>query len=104
MACLLLIIEADSGGLDHMAESLSHAQSLRVVGQDLDALGVDSFELWPVIIWKLGIVTVMKIKPPMARNSSKQYGKKTTASVARELKTVSLRTHIERKEPPSGTA
>ena len=40
-----------------MAESLSYAQSLRVVGQDLDALGVDSFELakcgddyivWPV--------------------------------------------------------
>jgi hypothetical protein len=28
-----------------MAESLSYAQSLRVVGQDLDALGVDSFEL-----------------------------------------------------------
>ena len=40
-----------------MAESLSYAQSLRVVGQDLDAIGVDSFELakwgddyivWPV--------------------------------------------------------
>jgi hypothetical protein len=28
-----------------MAESLSYAQSLRVVGQDLDALGVNSFEL-----------------------------------------------------------
>jgi hypothetical protein len=28
-----------------MAESLSYAQSLRVVCQDLDALGVDFFEL-----------------------------------------------------------
>jgi hypothetical protein len=28
-----------------MAEPLSYAQSLRVVGQDLDALGVDSFHL-----------------------------------------------------------
>jgi len=28
-----------------MVESLSYAQALRVVGQDLDALGVDSFEL-----------------------------------------------------------
>ncbi len=38
-----------------MAESLSHAQSLRVVGQDLDALGVDFFELakWDddYIVW-----------------------------------------------------
>jgi hypothetical protein len=38
-----------------MAESLSYAQSLRVVGQDLDALGVDSFELakWgdDYIVW-----------------------------------------------------
>ena len=28
-----------------MAESLSHSQSLRVIGQDLDAFGIDSFEL-----------------------------------------------------------
>jgi hypothetical protein len=28
-----------------MVESLSYAQSLRVVGQDLNALGVDFFEL-----------------------------------------------------------
>ena len=38
-----------------MAESLSYAQSLRVVGQDLDALGVDFFELakWgdDYIVW-----------------------------------------------------
>ena len=38
-----------------MAESLSYAQSLRVVGQDLDALGVESFELakWgdDYIVW-----------------------------------------------------
>jgi hypothetical protein len=38
-----------------MAEPLSYAQSLRVVGQDLDALGVDSFELakWgdDYIVW-----------------------------------------------------
>jgi hypothetical protein len=38
-----------------MAESLSYAQSLRVVGQDLDALGVDVFELakWAddYIVW-----------------------------------------------------
>lgn len=38
-----------------MAESLSYAQSLRVVGQDLDALGVDSFDLakWgdDYIVW-----------------------------------------------------
>jgi hypothetical protein len=38
-----------------MVESLSYAQSLRVVGQDLDALGVDSFELakWSddYIVW-----------------------------------------------------
>jgi len=38
-----------------MAESLSYAQSLRVVGQDLDALGVDFFELakWgdQYIVW-----------------------------------------------------
>ena len=38
-----------------MAEPLSYAQSLRVVGQDLDAFGVDSFELakWSddYIVW-----------------------------------------------------
>jgi len=38
-----------------VAELLSYAQSLRVVGQDLDALGVDSFELakWgeDYIVW-----------------------------------------------------
>jgi hypothetical protein len=38
-----------------MAESLSYAQSLRVVGQDLDALGVDSYQLakWgdDYIVW-----------------------------------------------------
>jgi hypothetical protein len=38
-----------------MAESLSYAQSLRVIGQDLDALGVDFFELakWgdDYIVW-----------------------------------------------------
>jgi hypothetical protein len=38
-----------------MVESLSYAQSLRVVGQDLDALGVDFFELakWgdDYIVW-----------------------------------------------------
>jgi hypothetical protein len=38
-----------------MAEPLSYAQSLRVIGQDLDAFGVDGFELekWPdgYIVW-----------------------------------------------------
>ena len=38
-----------------MAKSLSYAQSLRVIGQDLDALGVDFFELakWgdDYIVW-----------------------------------------------------
>ena len=38
-----------------MAEPLSYAQSLRVVGQDLDALGIDSFQLakWDddYIVW-----------------------------------------------------
>lgn len=38
-----------------MAERLSYAQSLRVVGQDLDALGIDSFQLakWgdDYIVW-----------------------------------------------------
>jgi hypothetical protein len=38
-----------------MAESLSYAQCLRVIGQDLDALGVDFFELakWgdDYIVW-----------------------------------------------------
>lgn len=50
-----LVAERFEGDRPSMAESLSYAQSLRVVGQDLDALGVHSFDLakWGAdyIVW-----------------------------------------------------
>jgi hypothetical protein len=50
-----LVAERFEGDRASMAESLSYAQSLRVVGQDLDALGIHSFDLakWDAdyIVW-----------------------------------------------------